>query len=200
MVKTPTPADLQKLRQTFQHYVKWNEEEWERIEKPWKIKTLGVGEMVTRAGQMENYLYYILSGIHRMYFLSDKGEEVILGFAYDGNFSGAFDALIRREPAKVSLEALTPCRMLAISGEALHELFNEFKTLERWGRLFITDILSGRTVREIELATLSAEQRYLNFIKRQPKILQQVPQKYLASYLGMTPETFSRMRRKRRGG
>ena len=91
---------------------------------------------------------------------------------------------------------MTDTEALVIEYAVLNKLFDQYKIWERWGRLFFTQILIGRAQREIEMLTLSAEERFQLFVNRQPTILQQIPQKQLASYLGMTPETFSRLRKK----
>jgi CRP-like cAMP-binding protein len=86
--------------------------------------------------------------------------------------------------------------MLGLPVDAYHQLFDQYAELDRWGRLFFQNLLIGRVSREIELLTLPAKERYIAFMRRCPEELLRIPQKYLASYLNMTPETFSRLRAK----
>lgn len=84
--------------------------------------------------------------------------------------------------------------MLAIKKTDYEHLFELSPDFNKWSRLFLERILIGRGKREVELINLSAEERYVRFMRRCPEILHQIPQKYLAAYLDMTPETFSRFR------
>ncbi len=119
---------------------------------------------------------------------------MVLGFSYSGSPSGVFDSFIHQKPSDTFLEALKPSKLLAITRVDYLSLFEKFEGFHRWGHQFFQDILFGRLFREVELLTLSAEERYLAFMKRCPEELKVIPQKYLASYLNMKPETFSRLR------
>jgi CRP-like cAMP-binding protein len=92
------------------------------------------------------------------------------------------------------LEALKPSKLLAISKSDYDSMFKKHPRFYVWGHHFFQDILFGRLSREVELLTLTAEQRYIAFMQRCPDELKVIPQKYLASYLNMKPETFSRLR------
>ncbi|MDQ3101645.1 MAG: hypothetical protein M3R08_09690 [Bacteroidota bacterium] len=84
--------------------------------------------------------------------------------------------------------------MIGIRHTDLQELYAQFPIMERFGRLILEELIRGRATREIELLTLSAEERYRKLLDRSPHLLQLVSQKDIASYLRMTPETFSRLR------
>ncbi len=151
-------------------------------------------ELITEIGQRERYFYIVIEGVQALYVIDHKGEKVVLGFSFPGNFSGVFDSFRLQTPSNFFLEALTPSTMLAIGPTDYQRLFDQFPIFERWGRLFMEGILMGRVKREVELITLSSKERYQAFMRRCPEPLRQIPQKYLASYLNMQPETFSRLR------
>ncbi|MEO0570684.1 MAG: Crp/Fnr family transcriptional regulator [Bacteroidota bacterium] len=160
----------------------------------WKECTFKQNDLITEAGSIEKYFYVVVGGVQAIYLLNQKGEKVVLGFSYAGSPSGVFDSFIYQKPADTFLEALKPSRMLAISRNHYLGLFNRNPSFHAWAHEFFKEILFGRLSREVELLTLSAEERYLAFMQRCPKELKVIPQKYLASYLNMKPETFSRLR------
>jgi len=160
----------------------------------WETKDFKQYDLITEAGGVENYFYYVLEGVQAVYVLNEKGEKVVLGFSYTGSPSGVFDSFITRKPATLFLEALKPSRLLAISSSNYQKLFERHPEFHEWGHEFFKNVLLGRLSREVELLTLHSKERYINFMQRCPEELKIIPQKYLASYLNMTPETFSRLR------
>jgi len=159
-----------------------------------KEKTYASREMIVESGGYARYFYFVLSGVQAIYLLNEKGEKVIFGFSFNGSPSGVFDAFIRDEPSSFFLEALTPSTLIGITKQDFDKLFLQFPAFYVWRAHFMQDILLGRLSREVELSTYSAKQRFDAFVKRCPPELLEIPQKYLASYLNMTPETFSRLR------
>ncbi|NQZ44711.1 MAG: Crp/Fnr family transcriptional regulator [Flavobacteriaceae bacterium] len=164
-----------------------------RFLRLWKPCTFKQNELITEAGRMEKYFYVVVEGVQAIYLLNQKGEKVVLGFSYAGSPSGVFDSFLDQKPSDTFLEALKPSTLLAIDRRDYRALF-ENPAFHEWAHHFFRDILFGRVYREVELLTLSAEARYIAFMKRCPDDLKVIPQKYLASYLNMKPETFSRLR------
>lgn len=160
----------------------------------WSLKTFNQYDLITEVGNVERYFYFVLDGVQAIYILNEKGEKVVLGFSYAGSPSGVFDSFMSKEPSNTFLEALKPSKLLAISLNDYLGLFKRYPDFHVWGHEFFQNILFGRLHREVEILTLSAEQRYITFMQRCPEELKVIPQKYLASYLNMKPETFSRLR------
>ncbi|WP_298923672.1 Crp/Fnr family transcriptional regulator [uncultured Allomuricauda sp.] len=186
--------------ETFVHLMSFfpqvalTEKEEHHFKSLWSVKTFNQYDLITEAGNIERYFYFVLEGVQAIYILNEKGEKVVLGFSYSGSPSGAFDSFIKKQPSDTFLEALKPSKMLAISFKDYQDLFERHPDFYKWGHEFFQQILFGRLSREVELLTLSAEQRYIAFMQRCPEELKVIPQKYLASYLNMKPETFSRLR------
>lgn len=160
----------------------------------WKEVHFRKNEWITEAGRTEPYFYFVLEGVQAIYFIDRRGEKVILGFSYGGDYSGAYESFLLQEPSVLFVESLLPSRMLAINRRDYASLFTLSGDFNIWSRLFLEQILIGRGKREVELLTLTAKERYVKFMRRCPEVLMQIPQKYLAAYLNMTPETFSRFR------
>ncbi len=160
----------------------------------WQTVSFKKNEFLTEAGNYEKYLYFVLDGVQALYLIDSRGEKVVLGFSYRGNISGVYDSLALGEPSSYFLEALTDSTLLRIERGRFLNLFDQFPEFDRWGRIFIGMIAYGRGKREVELLTKTAEERFRSFMSRFPQELSTIPQKYLASYLNMKPETFSRLR------
>ncbi len=186
-------TDFQRLLGFFSR-VQIDPEQVSQFRKLWTVRTFERSELITEAGQTERYFYFVLEGVQAIYILNQRGEKVVLGFSYSGSPSGVFDSFIAQQPSSTFLEALKPSRLLAIRLPDYESLFELFPDFYAWGYHFFKDILFGRLFREVELLTLSAEERYITFMRRCPDELKVIPQKYLASYLNMKPETFSRLR------
>ena len=184
---------LKVLLKEFNRYVSFTSPEWKDIQSAWYIQPFKKNQIVTAEGQIEPHLYFILEGVHRLYFLDRNGEEQTLAFGYHANFSGVLYSLISRAPSEYYLDALTHGLMLTIRAEDLNRLFDAYPVMDRWGRLLFQDFLIGRGKREREIMTMTAQERFHRLYKESPHIFQLVPHKYLASYIGMRPETFSRL-------
>ncbi|WP_370090231.1 Crp/Fnr family transcriptional regulator [Ekhidna sp.] len=182
------------LESTFGKYISLSEEALEYLDHHYKVKKYAAREMIVESGGMAKYFYFVYSGVQAIYLINEKGEKVIFGFSFHGSPSGAFDSFIKQEPSSFFLEALTPSVMIGITKPDFDQLFEKFPEFYKWRAHFMEDLLIGRISRETELSTFSAKQRFDAFIKRCPPELMEIPQKYLASYLNMTPETFSRLR------
>lgn len=160
----------------------------------WKEYTFSKKEIITGMHDIEKKLYLVKKGVQVIYLWNRGGEMVVLGFTFDGSLSGVYDSLLTRTPSKYDLLALSDSELLGINYEDYLRLFDLASGFEKWFRLFNQSILFGRHSREVELLTLNASERYRAFMKRCPDQLKEIPQKYLASYLNMKPETFSRLR------
>mgnify|MGYP006233670845 CR=1 FL=1 len=161
----------------------------------WEEVAFNRSEFITSSGKIERYFYVVISGVQAIYILSKEGDKQVIGFSFDGSFSGVYDSFLLEKPSHYFLEALTPSRLIRMSKPQYDELFERYPEFDRWGRIAHQNLLLGRVQREIELTTLSVKERYEKFMDRCPQPLRTIPQKYLASYLNMTPETFSRMRK-----
>ena len=184
------------VRRTIERYVALTEADWARIRPCWAELAFSKGAFISRVGQVEDRFYIVKSGVQRMSFPHD-GEDICVGFSYDGSWSGAFDSFVNRTPGRFDVRAVTDSVLLGITHADLDQLYDEVRAMERFGRLILEELVVGRATREIEQLSLTAEERFDRLVKRSPKLLQLVPQKDIASYLRMTPETFSRLRARR---
>ena len=182
------------LNSNFGRYVNISEDAYDFLLDRFKVRKYAANEFLVEGGRVARYFYFALSGVQAGYLLNSKGEKAIFGFSYQGSPSGIYDSFIQQQPSSYFMEALRDSTLIAISKEDYDELFHQFPEFYQWRTHFMETILFGRGKREVEMLTMTAKERFDAFIKRCPEELLQIPQKYLASYLNMTPETFSRLR------
>lgn len=191
---TDKPAALAQL---FEQFGQLTPTEMEEVLKLWRHPLeLQRNDYLSTPDRRDHYIYFVISGVLRIYCVDMHGEEVCLGFSYDHSLTGSFPSLVRKKPAEIYVQAISNCQLLGAVWEELVALSEKIPNLERWRRTFSEETLFGRMDREIEMLTLPAEQRYERLLARSPHLFQYVPLKYIASYLGIKPETLSRIRRK----
>lgn len=183
------------VRRTIERYVKLTDAEWAEVAPCWKRYSFAKGDFISHAGRVETRAYIVDQGVQRMYYEHD-GTEHCLGFSYGNSWSGDYDSFLGQRPGRFQVQAITDSVLEGIERVDLLRLYDRVPAMDRWGRLIVEELMQGRATREIEQLTLSAEERYRRLLQRSPHLLQLVPQKDIASYLRMTPETFSRLRAK----
>lgn len=160
-------------------------------------RTFAARQLILEPGNKERYFYLVKSGVQALYLIDGKGEKVVFGFSYTWTVSGGYDSFVLQQPSQLFIEAITPSELMGLSKPHFDELFVRFPEFYVWRSHFLEMLFFGRISREREFMTLSARDRFVAFMNRCPEELLQIPQKYLASYLGMKPETFSRLRAER---
>ena len=148
--------------------------------------------VLTAEGQVEKHLYFVLEGVQRAYAVSEDGRESTLVFMYPPSFAGVADSFLLQQPSRYCFETLTPSVFLRTSFHQLDELMLRHHALERAIRHFVGHALAGTLIRQIELQSSTAEQRFRALMARSAHLLQLVPHKYIANYLGMDATNFSK--------
>lgn len=183
---------LELLKRAIDNTVVIENEAWEEMQHCWGETSLGRKQVVTSVGEVAKYMYFIIEGIQRAYIERD-GKESTLVFSYEGSFSGIIDSFLLQQPSLYYLETITKSRMLRIHYRDFTTLMEKYSSVERWARVAITHALSGTLERNIELLSYNAEEKFRVLLQRSPHVLNMIPHKYLASYIGVDPTTFSKM-------
>ena len=187
------PVDTTPLRKFISSVFLLKETEMERFLESWQPFTCKRKTILTAAGETERYLYFVLEGVQRAFFVGNERQEATIVFTYPPSFSGVADSFLTQTPSKYFLETLTNGRFLKISYQKLNDLMNEFPVIQRMVLQLSAIALKGVLERQIELQCFSAEERFKTLMARSPHVLQIIPHKYLASYLGIDPTTFSKL-------
>jgi CRP-like cAMP-binding protein len=152
------------------------------------------GELLAREGEFCNHAYLIRKGIIRTYVLTESGEERTIRFAKEKDFTSCGASFLHDKPSTEYLEALEDCSVIAFDRARLDSLANENIRILRLTRDGLSGALSEAIDRIEFFTVLSPEQRYRQLLTDRPDLLMRVPQKYLASYLGVTTVSLSRIR------
>lgn len=190
----PGPDALALLRRSFERFAPLPDAVWGEVKRPWRTRAVRRGDTLTREGETERTFSLVLEGVQRAFFHGPGGRDVTVAFAYPPEYSGVPDSFFLQTPSAYTLEALTDGLVLAVDHAPFADLLDRHRELERWAWRLLATAASGRAKREREMLTLSAEERYARLLREAPHLPQLVAQKHLASYLGMTPETLSRLR------
>ena len=185
--------DFLKIKQAIDRFQPLEETEWEEFSEKLELKKLKKGDFLIREGQVENHIYFINKGATRNFFIKD-GKDYTVDFQFTDEFVTAYYSLITREPSSVFIELLEDSELVAISVKFLNEFYARYHNGEKIGRLIAEYQYVKRLRKEMELLSLTAEERYAGLMQRNPALIQNISVKHLASYLGIQPESLSRIR------
>lgn len=157
--------------------------------------TFQKGDCLTTIGEVENYIYLIVSGgVKVSYFVEIK--EYILDFWFQGDFFSSYVSFIERTPALTQITAISETKVERIDYHQLQATYKASHLGSEIGRRMAELMYIHKTKKEIELISLTAEQRYKKLLEESKNLILEVPVKDIASYLGIEPESLSRIRRK----
>ena len=162
-----------------------------------KQRSLRKRQYLLQAGDICRYENFVTKGCLRAYTVDQKGEEHIAMFAMEDWWISDLYSFLTGTPATQHIEALEESEVLQIEKDDLERLYIEIPKFDRLMRILLQNAFVANQQRILASISQTAEEQYLNFIKKYPALEQRVPQHQIASYLGITPETISRIRRKK---
>jgi CRP-like cAMP-binding protein len=184
----------QLLTQVYQHPL-INSDNLLRIIDAHQEVTYQKGDFILKQGEISNSYMILQSGLIRSYAYDYNGNDITTDFFCNYDVVIEVLALFQRTPAQENIQALTDCICWKIDFDVFQELYHSIGGFSEWGRLWFTGKLFQSKQRSLEIITASAKDRYENLIKEKPQVVLQSPLKYIASYLGITDTSFSRIRK-----
>jgi CRP-like cAMP-binding protein len=168
--------------------------EFAHLETKLSFRRLGRGEFLTRAGDVADLVGFVVSGLFRKVHVTPRGKAIVRGFGGPGALIGAYVSLLTGEPSYLSVEALHDSELLVLRWSELNALYARHECFQTIGRRLAELTLLEREARAHELLTLSASERYARFRETHRELLPQLRSYDVASYLGITPVSLSRLR------
>lgn len=185
---------METLRYAYQHPL-FEAKDYELIghahEKVHKSK----GDFLLQKGQIANEYYILEHGLIRSYLYDYEGNEITIDFKGDKKVSVEVASLFQRVPTQEYIQCLTDCTLWKIRFDDFQELFHQIPAMREWGRAWMAFELYLSKKRATEMITEPATKRYLHLMQERPQIIKQAPLKYIATYLGITDTSLSRIRK-----
>lgn len=171
-------------------------EELEIFDDILERKTVPKKTFLLQEGEVCNFEAYVVKGCIRTYYIDENGFDVTLQFAIEDWWVSDMASFYEQTPSRLFIETLEDCELLMFNPETKEELLQRVPKFERVFRLMVQRKLAVTQDRLINTIAKSAQEKYLDFLERYPTIPQRVPQHYIASYLGISPEFLSKVRTK----
>lgn len=183
------------IRNFASRFVQFSEEEWQAHQACLTRRFLQKGEFLLKGGDVCDHVSFLTKGLARVYNIVNE-EELTINFAFEGNYITDYPSFVTRKPSFDYIIAMENVEVLQINYTQLQRIYEAYPIWQKFGRLMAEYILVFVVERNKSLLFLSPEERYLKLMQERPKVISNVPLKYIASYLGITPEALSRIRKR----
>lgn len=179
-------------------YISLTEAEQALLFSKVKFKHYKKGAYVHHAGEVCKYIYYVVSGCLKTFYADDTAKEYTLMFAIENWWTGDLHSFLTQTPADFNMQCLEDTRLMLIPHEQMEDLYANIPSLERFFRILMQNSMLAAHKRIVDNLRLSGREKYYQFLEKYPAIERRVPQYMIASYLGVTPEFLSKVRKKLR--
>lgn len=183
------------ILQRLTHFIQLDQNEEAHFVSKLIVRQYPKKELILQEGEICKYTYFINRGCLR-YFYNVDGHENTAQFFFENGWYTDFDSFLTGRPTKQNIETLEPTELLLLSATDVKQLYAEIPKFERFGRIMAENAFLGVRKRNEMLENQTAEDRYLSLMQERPKVFERIPQHYIASYLGIKPQSLSRIRKR----
>ncbi len=188
---------MEQIKAYLDQLVDISPEDWTYFTSKLQPRSFTKKSKLLELHQVENHISFIESGTVRLYIpKEDPDKEITFGFCFKDEFVSAYDSFLTQSPSAYEVETLTPTQIMSITYADLQLVYQHTQIGNLIGRLTAERLFLIKSRREQDLLHLSAEERYLNLFKERPELLKEVPLKYISSYIGVTSQALSRIRKR----
>lgn len=182
------------LRTQIEKFVSLNDGDWEFLLPHLRVIKLKKHELFSEIGKVADEVGLVTNGMMRHYYMNE-GEEKTTYFYFENHLVASYISCITKQPSQLTIQALSDCELIVFPYPVLVQLYDKSPAWQKFGRVLAEYLAIGLEERMVELLILSPEERYLKLISgNKTKIIERIPQHYVASYLGLTPVSLRRIR------
>ena len=181
------------LKQYLSRFAEFDEKDLQLLSRLGETRSFDKKVRLVNEGEADQYLNLVIKGLIRKYVVRGD-EEIITQLAMEGQLVSSSVSFLSGEPSCYIVETIEPTLLYSISRDQIEYLYTLGSKWEHIGRMIMTDLYLQKEKRDLERVCYSIRERFLRFVDQHPELLIRVPQKYLASYLQIQPETFSRLK------
>lgn len=188
---------MQQIKEYLESIADISNEDWDFFTSKLTQQRIPKKEIFLKLGEVENQISFIESGIVRLFIpQEDEEKDITFGFSFENQFISAYDSFLTRKPSLYQLQALTNTSLLSITYDDLQEVYRKTQIGNLIGRLTAERLFLLKSKREQEFLKLTAEERYVKLFKERPQLIRVMPLKYISSYIGVTAQALSRIRKR----
>ena len=184
---------LETVHAYFRRFIDMSREEFDSIAPYFEIRKFEKKTKVLKIGEVDKYFNIIMKGLARKYLMVKK-KEVTIQLSTEGHMIHSEISFNMQLPSDCIIEAIEPVTFLSMSFDNIQSIYQKYPKTEKLGRMIITEMFIKKDQRDFKQLNKTTRERFLDYMHNHPDMLQRVPQKYLASYLNIKPETFSRLK------
>ncbi len=188
---------MQQIKTFLDQIADISNSDWDFFTSKLQRRVIPKKAIFLKVNDIENHISFIESGIVRLYIPKENPDkEITFGFSFKDQFISAYDSFLTQEPSMYQLQALTESVILSITYDDLQAVYKTTQIGNLIGRLTAERLFLLKSAREQNLLNLTAEERYIKLFKERPELLKMIPLKYISSYIGITAQALSRIRKR----